>query len=180
MSNSSQSNGLQASLSLNISQSLPKFISIESVMPSNHLILCCPLLLLPSIFPNIRVFSNESIVHIRWPNYWSFNFSISPSKEYSGATQVMLVVRTLMPLQEMQNMWVWSLVGKIPWRRSWQLTPESYGMHTCSLILSCRHRHSQPLQSCPHGMLSSSIALTWILKFFKSKTTHVTIYCYCN
>ena len=59
-------------------------MSIESVMPSNHLILCCPLLLLPSIFPSIRVFSNESVLHIRWPKFWSFSFSISPSKEYSG------------------------------------------------------------------------------------------------
>ena len=56
----------------------------ESVMPSNHLILCCPLFLLPSIFPSIRVFSNESVLHIRWPNYWSFTFSITPSNEYSG------------------------------------------------------------------------------------------------
>ena len=59
-------------------------MSIESVMPSNHLILCCPLLLLPSIFPSIRVFSNESVLHIRWAEYWSFTFSISPSNEYSG------------------------------------------------------------------------------------------------
>ena len=59
-------------------------MSIESVMPSNHLILCCPLLLLPSIFPSIRVFSNESVLHIRWPKYWRFSFSISPSSEYSG------------------------------------------------------------------------------------------------
>ena len=66
------------------SQSLLKFISIESVMPSNHLILCRPLLLLPSIFPGIRVFSNESALHIRWPKYWSFNFNISPSNEHSG------------------------------------------------------------------------------------------------
>ena len=72
----------QASLSITNSQSLPKPMSIESVMPSNHLILCHPLLLLPSIFPNIRVFSNESALHIRWPKYWSF--SISPSNEYSG------------------------------------------------------------------------------------------------
>ena len=57
---------------------------IESVMPSNHLILCCPLLLLPSIFPSIRVFSSESALHIKWPNYWSFSFSISPPREYSG------------------------------------------------------------------------------------------------
>ena len=73
----------QASVSFTISQSLPEFISNESVMPSNHLILCCPLLLLPSIFPSIGVFSNESTVHIRWPKYWSFSFSISPFKEYS-------------------------------------------------------------------------------------------------
>ena len=75
---------LQASLSFTISQSLLKLMSIESVMPSNHLILCHLLLLLPSIFPSIRVFSNESALHIRWPKYWSFSFSISPSNEYSG------------------------------------------------------------------------------------------------
>ena len=73
----------QASLSITNSQSLLKLMSIESVMPSNHLILFCPLLL-PSIFPSIRVFSNESAVHIRWPKYWSLSFSISPSNEYSG------------------------------------------------------------------------------------------------
>ena len=74
----------QASLSTINSWSLLKLISIESVMPSNHLILCHPLLLLPSVFPNIRVFSNESVLPISWPNYWSFSFSISPSNEYSG------------------------------------------------------------------------------------------------
>ena len=74
----------QASLSFTISWSLLKLISIESVMPSNHLILCCPLLLLPSIFHSIRVFANESAFHIRWPKYWSFSFSITPSNEYSG------------------------------------------------------------------------------------------------
>ena len=74
----------QASLSINNSWSLLKLMSIESVMPSNHLILCCPLLLLPSIFPSIRVFPNESVIHISWPKYWSFSFSISSSKEYSG------------------------------------------------------------------------------------------------
>ena len=66
------------------SRSLLKLLSIESVMPSNHLILCHPLLLLPSIFPSIKVFTNESVLHIRWPKYWSFSFSISPSNEYSG------------------------------------------------------------------------------------------------
>ena len=73
----------QASLSITNSQSLPKLTSIESVMPSNHLILCRPLLL-PSVFPRIRVFSNESVLRIRWPKYWSFSFSISPSNEYSA------------------------------------------------------------------------------------------------
>ena len=74
----------QASLSITSSWSLLKLMSIELVIQSNHLILCHPLLLLPSIFPSIRVFSNESVVHIRWPKYWSFSFSISPSNEYSG------------------------------------------------------------------------------------------------
>ena len=74
----------QASLSITNSWSLPKLMSIESVMPSNHLILCHPLLFLPAIFPSIRVFSNESVLHIRWPKYWSFSFNISPSSEYSG------------------------------------------------------------------------------------------------
>ena len=75
---------LQASLSITISRSLLKLMSTESVMPSNHLILCRPLLLPPSIFPSIRVFFNESALGIRWPRYWSFSFIISPSNEYSG------------------------------------------------------------------------------------------------
>ena len=74
----------QASLSFTNSQSLLKLMSIESVRPSNHLILCCPLLFLPSIFSSIRVFSNESVLHIRWPKDWSFSFSINPSNKYSG------------------------------------------------------------------------------------------------
>ena len=74
----------QASLSFTISQSLLKLMPIESVMPSNHPVLCCPLLLLPSIFPSIRVFSNELALHIKWPKCWSFSFNISPSNEYSG------------------------------------------------------------------------------------------------
>ena len=76
--------GCQASLSITNSRSLLKLMSIVSVMPSNHLILYCPLLLLPLIFPRIRVLSNESVLHSRWPNYWSSGFSISPSSEYSG------------------------------------------------------------------------------------------------
>ena len=86
-SDSLQPHGLQhtqASVSITNSHSLLKLMSMESVMPSNHLILCYPLLLLPSIFPSIRVFSNESVLQIRWPKYWSFSFSINPSNEYSG------------------------------------------------------------------------------------------------
>ena len=75
---------LQASLSITNCQSLPKLMSIELVMPSNHLILCHPLFLLPSIFPSVRVFSNYSALHIRWPKYWSFGFNISPSNEHPG------------------------------------------------------------------------------------------------
>ena len=74
----------QASLSITNSWSLLKLMSIESVIPSKHLILCCPLLLLPSVFPSIRVFSNESVLPIRWPKYWSFSFNISPSNEHPG------------------------------------------------------------------------------------------------
>ena len=74
----------QASLSITSSQSLLKLMSIKSVMPSNHFILCCPLLLPPSIFPSIRVFSDESALHIRWPKYWNFSFNVSPSNKYSG------------------------------------------------------------------------------------------------
>ena len=74
----------QASLSITNSRSLHKLVSTESMMPSNHLILCHPLLFLPSIFPSIRVFSNESALHMRWPKYWSFNFNISASNEHSG------------------------------------------------------------------------------------------------
>ena len=96
----------QASLSFTISQSLLKLMSIESVMPSNHF-LCRPLLPLPSIFPSIRVFSNESALHMRWPKYWSFSFSISLSNEYSGLisfrTDLLAVQGTLKSLLQHHN-----------------------------------------------------------------------------
>ena len=96
----------QASLSFTISQSLLKLISIESVMPSNHLVLYCPLLLLPSIFPRISIFSNELALCIRWPKYWNFSFSISPSNEYSELISLMidwfdlLVIQGTLSLQQ--------------------------------------------------------------------------------
>ena len=80
----------QASLSITNCRSLLELMSIESVMPSNHLILCCPFLLLPSTFPSIRVFSSESVLCIRWPKYWSFSFSLSPSSKYSGLISLMI------------------------------------------------------------------------------------------
>ena len=90
----------QASLSITNSQSPPKPTSIELVMPSSHLILCRPLFLPPSIFPSIRVFSNESVLHIRWPKYWSFSFSISPSNEYSGLISFRMDWLDLLAVQE--------------------------------------------------------------------------------
>ena len=90
----------QASLSITNSRNLPKLMSIELVMPSNHLILCLPLLLLPSIFPSIRVFSSESALHIRWPKYWSFSFNISPSNEYSGLISLRIDWFYLLTVQE--------------------------------------------------------------------------------
>ena len=89
----------QASLSFTTSQSLPKAMSIESVMPSNHLIFCRPLLFLPSILPSIRVFTKESALHIRWPKYWSFNFSISPSNEHPGLISFRMDWLTLLAVQ---------------------------------------------------------------------------------
>ena len=90
----------QASLSITNSRSLLKLMSIKSVMASNHLILCHPLLLLPSIFPSIRVFSNESVFHIRWPKYWSFSFNISPFKEYFGLISFRMDWLDLLAVQE--------------------------------------------------------------------------------
>ena len=89
----------QASLLITNSRSLFKVMSIELVTPSNHLILCCPLLLPPSIFPGIRVISNESVLHIRWPKYWSFSFSISPSNEYLGLISLRMDWLDLLAIQ---------------------------------------------------------------------------------
>ena len=98
----------QESLFTTISLSLPKFMSIASVMPSNHLILCCPLFLLPSIFPSNRVFSSELVVHIMWSKYWSFSFSISPFNEYSGLISFKTDWFDQGPLDfTPQNVWLW-------------------------------------------------------------------------
>ena len=117
----------QHSLSFTISWNLLKVMSIESRMPSNHLILCCPLLLLPSVFPNIRIFSNESTLHIRWPKYWSFSFSISHSNEYSGLISFRIDWFDLLAVQGTlrnvigQKLYV-ALVSEL---RDWQLSGKS-------------------------------------------------------
>ena len=111
----------QASLSFTISQSLLKLLSIESVMASNHLILCPPLLFLPSIFSSISIFSNEWALHIRWPKYWSFSFSISPSNEYSE----FISFRGLPLRLSWERMHLGSIpgLGRFPWRRERLPTP---------------------------------------------------------
>ena len=106
----------QTSLSFIISRSMLKLKSIESMMPSNHLILCCPLLFLPSIFPIIRVFSNESVLHIRWPEYWSSTFSISPSNDYSGLIYFRIDWFDLLAVQgTLKNLQHHSLKASILW-----------------------------------------------------------------
>ena len=99
---------LQASLSITNSQSSPKPMSTELVMPSNHLILSHPLRLLPSIFPSIRVFSNESAFHIRWPKYWSFSFNISPTNEHSRLTSFRMDWLDLLLSHKKESIWIHS------------------------------------------------------------------------
>ena len=118
----------QASLSITNSRSLPKLMSIELVMPSNHLILCCPLLLPPSIILNIRVFPNELALHIWWPKYWSFSFSISPSIEHPGLisftmdwSDLLVVQATLKSLLQQH-----SLKPSIPWHSAFFIVQLSY------------------------------------------------------
>ena len=128
----------QASLSIINSQSLPKLMSTVSVMTSNHLILCRPLLLLPSIFPSIRVFTNESVLHIRWPKYWSFSFSISPSNEYLGLISFRMDWLDLLAVQGtlkglIQNH---SSKASILWHSAFFIVQLSYP-YMLLLLLSC-------------------------------------------
>ena len=101
----------QASLSITNSRSLLRLMPIELVMPSNHLILCRPLLLLPSIFPSIRVFSNESVLRIRWPKYWSFNFSIIPSNEHPRLISFRMDWLDLLAVQGTVKLWIYKPCG---------------------------------------------------------------------
>ena len=138
----------QASLSITNSWSLPKFMSIESVMPSNHLILCHPLLLLPSIFPRIRVFSNESALRIRWPKYWSFSFNISPSNEHAEVISfrmdwldLLAVQRTLQSLLQHHSSKpsiLWRLAGRFFTTEPSEKLP--YVSYTLSISFLCKNK----------------------------------------
>ena len=130
----------QASLSITNSWSLLRLMSIESVMPSNHLILCRPLLLLPSILPNISVFSNESVLHIRWPKYWSFSFSISSSNEYSG-------------LISLRMDWLELLAIQVPLKSLLQYYSSKTSILQCSAFLIVQLSH-------PYTTTGKTIALT--------------------
>ena len=115
MSDSLQSHGLQHArppCPITNTQSLLKLMSVESVMPSNHLIFCRPLLLLPSVFPRFRVFSHESVLRIRWPKYWSFSFNISPSNEYSGLISFRMDWLDLLAVQRLSRVFSNTTVQK--------------------------------------------------------------------
>ena len=120
----------QASLSITNSRSLLKLMSITSVMPSNHLILCHPLLLLPSIFPSIRVFSSESVLRIRWPKYWSFSFSISSSNEYSGPISFRMDWLDLLAVQgTLKSLQHHSSKASILWHSDFFIVPTLTSIH---------------------------------------------------
>ena len=147
---------MPGSLSFTISWSLLKFISIELVMPSNHLVLCHLLLLLPSLFPSIRVFSNELALRIRWPNYWSFSFSISPSSEYSGLISFRMdwfdlaVQRTLKSLLQHHSLKASVIVL--------MLIRKGRKVHSCPTL--CNHMDCSLPGSSVHGILQARV-LEW-------------------
>ena len=126
-----------------------KFMSIESVMLSNHFILCCPLLLLPSIFPSITVFSNESTLHIRWPKYWSFSFSINPAKEYSGMISFRVEWFDLLLSKRLSRVFFthYSLKASIVWHSAFYMLQHLYVTteKTITLIIQTFVRKVMPL-----------------------------------
>ena len=132
----------QSSLSITNSQSVLKLMSIQLVMPSNHLILCRPLLLPPSIFPSIRIFSSESVLHIRWPKYWSFSFSISPSNEYSRLISFRMDWLDLLAVQgTLKSLFQHhSLKASIPWCSAFFMVQLSHPYTSMESLLSSRLR----------------------------------------
>ena len=137
----------QASLSVTSSWSLLKLMSIESVMPTNHLILCRPLLLLPSIFPSIRVFFSESVLCIRWPKYWSFSFSISPSNEYSGLISFRTQWLDLLGVQgTLKSLQHHSSKASILWRSAFFRVQPQHPYMTIGKTIALTRLVSQPLK----------------------------------
>ena len=163
VSNSLQPHGLQharPSLSTTNSRSLLKLMSIEFVMPSNNFILCCPLLLLPSIFPSIRVFSNESVLPIRWLKYWSFSFSISPSNEHSGLIYFRIEWLDLLAVQGTLKSLLQhhSLKASILWHSAFFVVQLSYPhMTTGKTIALTRRTFVSKVMSLLFNMLSRSV-----------------------
>ena len=150
----------QAPLSFTIFQSLLTLMSIESVMPSNHLILCRPLLFLPSVFSSIRVFSYESVLHIRWPKYWSFSFSISPSNEYSGLISCRIDWFDLLPVQGTLKSLLQhhSSKASIPWHSAFFIVQLSHPyMTTGKTIALTRWTFVDKVMSLLFNMLSKLV-----------------------
>ena len=167
---------LQASMPITNSRSMLKLMSIESVMPSNHLILCRPLLLLPSIFPSIRVFSNESVLRIRWPKYWSFSFSISPSNEYSGLIPFRIDSVDLCAVQvTLKSLQHHSSKASILWRSAFFTVQISHPyMTTGKTIALTRQTFVGKVMSLLFNMLSR---LVITLTMPKPLTVWITINC---
>ena len=164
----------QAFLSITNSQSLLKLMSIESVMPSNHLILYHPLLLLTSIFPSIRVFSNESVLRIRWPKYWSFSFSISPSSEYSRPMSFRMDCLDILAVQGTLKSLLQHHSSKAPilWHSGFFTVQLSHPyMTTGTTIALTRHNFVGKVMSLLLNMLSR-LVITFSLHFFQPSTCH--------
>ena len=138
----------QPSLSITNSWSLLKLMSIESVIPSNHLILCYPLLLLSSLFPSIRVFSSGSFLHIRWPKYWSFNFSISPSSEYSGLFSFRIDWLDLLALQRTLKSLLQHHSSKASILRRWVSSKEQASFNFMATVTICSDFGAQENKVC--------------------------------
>ena len=158
----------QASLSITSSWSLLKLMSIEQVIPSNHLILCRPLLLLPSIFPSIGVFSSESVLHIRWPKYWSFSFSISPSSEYSGLISFRIDCFDLLAVQGTLKSLLQQLISiykQLIFTAS-DSVPGTFSVFTCNVASYNAYNTMRLVQQSP---LSCSSAVSVICGQSKSK-----------
>ena len=169
----------QASLSITNSWSLPKLMSIESVMPFNRLILCRPLLLLPSIFPSIRVFSSESVLHIRWPKYWSFSFSISPYNEYSGLISFRIDWLDLLAIQGTLKSFLQQHSSKasILWRSAFFTVQLSHPyMTTGKTIALTRWTFVGKVMSLLLNMLSRSV-ITFLPRSKRRMVPSVKVHC---